>query len=82
MEPADDSGKSRTQAIVNAALVAGTAALFGVAVFFLGEERVGIWYYPAIAAAIVVWLYGEAKLISTVMSLARDRRERDSDGDA
>ena len=69
--------------MLNAALIAGAAALFGVAVFFLGQERVGIWYYPAIAAAIVVWLYGEVRLISTVITLARARRERqERDGDA
>jgi hypothetical protein len=70
MDPEDDNIKLRTQTMLNAALIAGAAALFGVAVFFLGQERVGIWYYPAIAAAIVIWLYGEAKLIATVMAFA------------
>jgi hypothetical protein len=76
MDPSDDKEKPDTQALTTASLISGTAILIGVAVYFLGEDRVGIWFYPAIAVSLVVWLYGQARLISAAMALARAQRER------
>jgi hypothetical protein len=80
MDSADDSAKLRTQALVRASLISGAGLLIGLGDFLSGQARAGVLYYPLLAVAVVVWLYGQAQLVTTVTRFAREQRERQEGG--
>ncbi len=64
---------------IPATLTSTAGILLGFVAYMLGEERLGIWFYPAIAVAIVVWFYGQTKLLMNVKTFAREQREKQLD---
>ena len=72
----DDKPKLPAQAVLVPSLISTGGVLLGFAAYMLGEDRMGIWFYPAIAVAVVVWLHGQTRLVLTVTRFAREQREK------
>jgi hypothetical protein len=83
MNPGDDRPTLPAQLLIAPALTSTAGILLGLAAFMLGEDGLGIAFYPMIAVAVVLWLYGQAKLLSTIKAFARAQREKqESDSDS
>jgi hypothetical protein len=83
MTTGDERPTLPAQLLIAPALTSTAGLLLGLAAFMLGEDGLGIGFYPAIAVAVVVWLYGQAKLLSTIKAFAqaqREKQESDSEG--
>ena len=79
MKAPSDRPTIPAQLVIPPALTSTAGVLVGFAAYMLGEERLGVWFYPVIAVAVVVWFYGQSKLLQNVRAFAREQRERQQD---
>jgi hypothetical protein len=82
---ASTDGKDRpeipVQVLLPGLLTLTASLLIAAAALFLGQDRLGNWYYPMIAVAVVINASGQVKLVKTITEFARARREtRQDDG--